>query len=220
MTWNNSSAVTGNDISNLYVSYFESVYSQNIPHQRHASDSVSVEPILTLHNFEIDSVDVYKSLLSLNIKKGAGPDGLPNIFLKSCAGSLGEPLAHIFCASLQQGVFSTDWKTSYISPIHKDGPRTEFANYRPICIQSALVKLFEKSILPQLTSFFANVLTSKQHEFIGGRSTTSNLFTYINYLLNILNAGHKVHAVYTDFSKAFDRVNHDIFLSELSEYGI
>ncbi|CAD6227337.1 GSCOCG00006104001-RA-CDS, partial [Cotesia congregata] len=207
------------NICNLFASYFESVYTQNTPHQRLFSSCTSEEPFLTLDDFDVDLVDVYRSLLSLNIKKGAGPDGLPNIFLKNCAVSLCEPFSHIFRTSLQQGSFPMDWKTSYICPIHKDGPRTDVINYRPICIQSALAKLFEKLILPQLTSFFSNILTSKQHGFIGGRSTTSNLFTYTNHLLNALNAGHKVHTVYTDFSKAFDSVDHDILLNKLKEHG-
>lgn len=97
MTWNNLSAVTGNDISNLFASYFESAYSQTILHQRHFSDSISVESNSTLNNFHIDIVDVYKSLLSLDTKNGAR---LLNIFLKNCTGSLCVPLTHIFCAPI------------------------------------------------------------------------------------------------------------------------
>ena len=35
-----------------------------------------------------------------------------------------------------------------------------------------------------------------------------------------MNNGYNVHAVYTDFSKAFDRVNHDILLQKLSAIDV
>ena len=35
-----------------------------------------------------------------------------------------------------------------------------------------------------------------------------------------MNAGTKVHAVYTDFSKAFDKVDHETLLMKLQNYGI
>lgn len=78
-------------------------------------------------------------------------------------------------------------------------------------------------ILPQLTAFFKNVISSKQHGFFGERSTTSNLFipyTYVNYPLEALNNGHAVHTAHTDFSKTFDRVDHIILLNKLNRYGI
>lgn len=78
----------------------------------------------------------------------------------------------------------------------------------------------KKLVLPQRTAFTMNIITNKQHGFVGGRSTTSNLFIYVNYLLEPLNEGHTVHTIYTDFSKAFDRVDHSILINKLSNYGI
>ncbi|CAG5100705.1 Protein of unknown function, partial [Cotesia congregata] len=39
-------------------------------------------------------------------------------------------------------------------------------------------KLIEKMVLPQLTSSFKNIISTKQHGFVGGRSTTTSLYTY------------------------------------------
>ena len=172
----------------MFASFFKGEYKQD---SLQCSELFENEPapIATIRKLELSINDVYKTLLSMNTRMGAGPDGLPNIF---------------FSFSLHNGTFPT----AYVCAIHKDGPRSAVSKYWPICIQFALAKLFKNVVFPQLTAFFKNIISSKQHGFVGGRSTTSNLFLYINYLLEALNNGQAVHTVYTDFSKAFDRVDH------------
>lgn len=151
-----------------------------------------------------------KVIKNLNDKKGAGPDGIPNLFLKNCAIGLCEPITHIFHKSVAEGVFPREWKLSYVCPIYKYGFKSSITNYRPVCIQSSLAKLFEKLILSQLISAFKNIISTRQHGFISGRSTTTNLYIYTDYIYNALDHGFSEHALYTDLSKAFDTVNHDI----------
>lgn len=53
-----------------------------------------------------------------------------------------------------------------------------------------------------------------------GRSTTTNLGVFIDYVATNMDGGHQVDVVYTDFEKAFDRVDHIILLHKLYELGI
>ncbi|XP_053955139.1 uncharacterized protein LOC128861205 [Anastrepha ludens] len=166
MVWDNQSASSGVEISNLFAQFFKSIYapvsddSVTLAHSHPYTQSVN------LNDFEVTFDNVFKQLNSVDPSKGAGLDGLPNAFLKNCANGLCETLTHIFQSSLQCGVFPTDWKLSYISPIHKEGPKKTVTNYRPICIQSALAKLFEKLILPKLSAAFDPIITTRQHSFI------------------------------------------------------
>ena len=220
--WNDMIASNGDEICNLFASFFQSIYTQdiNLPENR---DEMQFDKRINdadLSKLTVNYDTVFKQLNQLNVKKGSGPDGVPNIFLRNCAIGLCEPITHILSKSLESGVFPTAWKLSFISPIHKSGIRSDVTNYRPICIQPALSKLFEKIILPQLTVPFKNIISSKQHGFVGGRSTVTNLYLYINYILDSLNQGIEVHAIYTDFSKAFDLVDHGILIDKLKIYGV
>ncbi|XP_026478477.1 uncharacterized protein LOC113384917 [Ctenocephalides felis] len=221
LTWNGLVAHEGENIANLFASFFKNTYSSSInktTSNEYEEEANTIDADLS--NVDVSFDEVYNQLLKLNVKKGAGPDGLPNTLLKNCAASLCEPLTHIFTKSLQHGSFPSAWKSAYITPIHKSGSKTTADNYRPICIQSAISKLFEKLVLPKLSWSFKNIITTKQHGFCGGRSTTTNLLLYAEQILGAMNNGLDVHTIYTDFSKAFDLVDHDILLRKVQRYGV
>ena len=48
----------------------------------------------------------------------------------------------------------------------------------------------------------------------------SNLLVYQDHLLNAFENKFQVDSVYTDFSKAFDRVDHKLLLAKLKAYGM
>ncbi|XP_054746950.1 uncharacterized protein LOC129252839 [Anastrepha obliqua] len=146
VVWDNQSASSGVEISNLFAQFFKSIYAPVSDDSVTLAHSHPYPQSVNLNDFEVTFDIVFKQLSSLDPSKAAGPDGLPNAFLKNCAIGLCEPLTHISQSPLQCGVFLTDWKLSYVSPIHKKGPKNTVTNYRPICIQSALAKLFEKLI--------------------------------------------------------------------------
>ena len=64
------------------------------------------------------------------------------------------------------------------------------------------------------------VLNDHQFGFRPHRSTEGYLLTHIDYLSKVLENGHQVDIIYTDFSKAFDRVSHDILLNKLRVLGL
>lgn len=52
------------------------------------------------------------------------------------------------------------------------------------------------------------------------RSTQTNLVDYVHFLSNAFNANSQVDAIYTDFSKAFDKVSHKLLIYKLENHGI
>ena len=76
-------------------------------------------------------------------------------------------------------------------------------------------KLFEKIICSKLNPYISKFVSHTQHGFMKGRSTETNLVVFMNFLLNSMEQGDQVDSVYTDFSKAFDRVHHGLLLTKL-----
>jgi hypothetical protein len=91
----------------------------------------------------------------------------------------------------------------------------EITNYRGISIQPTLAKLLDRLMSNQLRTACKHVIDSVQHGFRQGKSTSTNLLIYQNYIVEALKNGHQVDSIYEDFSKAFDRVKHNILIYKL-----
>ena len=63
------------------------------------------------------------------------------------------------------------------------------------------------------------IIYEKRHDFVKNRSTLSNLVEYYSFLNDDFANKFQVAAVCTDFSKAFDKVNHKLLLFRLSKYS-
>ena len=59
-----------------------------------------------------------------------------------------------------------------------------------------------------------------QHGFRGGRSCLSALLDVFDNIMNMLGKDPSVDMVYSDFAKAFDKVDHGILLHKLKDLGI
>lgn len=107
------------------------------------------------------------------------------------------------------------WKTSFVLPIHKSEDRSNIKNYRPICIINAIPKIFENLVTKYLYSLLSPDMISQQFGFCRGRNTELHLLTYSQFILRAMESGAEVHSVYTDFSKAFDKVPHNTLINNL-----
>lgn len=204
-------------IANLFAKYFSSVYEPETstqPTTFHYGDPINLSSVT------ITADELCKQLESLNASKPSGPDQIPPSLLKNCYLPLSYPLLVIFNQSLSKGIFPTFWKTSYLIPIFKSGDQHDVTNYRPICIQSTIPKLFEKIILNQITNHLHNIITPYQHGFCTGRSTLTNILLFQDDIYKSFESSSQVDVIYTDFSKAFDKVSIPLLLSKLQAYGI
>ena len=116
----------------------------------------------------------------------------------------------------------SDWKKSYITPIHKKGPKDNAENYRPISITSAVVKVLERFVNRALIQHLEtnNILTSNQHGFRSLRSVDTNLIHTYKNVTSLLDNDLLVNMVLLDLSKAFDRVCHEFLITKLKAAAV
>ena len=128
----------------------------------------------------------------------------------------------LFQASLNQGVLPADWKTANIVPLFKKGDKALPQNYRPISLTSLTCKILEHVVFSNFISHFEqfHILDNAQHGFRKNRSCVSQLIITINDLADELKKSGQTDAFFLDFSKAFDKVDHEGLLLKLEHNGI
>lgn len=149
-----------------------------------------------------------------------GPDMISSYFFFNCKFVLAVPLLHLYNLSLSSGRFPTKWKISFAKPIHKGKDLTNIINYRPISIISIIPKLFEFIVYEKIYPILTPLLNEDQHGFLKGKSTTTDFLIFEKYILDVFASGFQVDVIFTDFSKAFDKINHLIICNKLYSIGI
>ena len=202
------------DKATIFADFFHSVYT------------VSSEPNLipsegeTIESFELTEHLVATILEGLDPKKATGPDGIPMLILKKLNKELSHSLHPIFQKIKQTSEFPHNWKCATVIPVHKKDSKIDVKNYRPVSLLICVSKVFERCVYLPLYEFLRSKFSASQHGFRKGRSCVTQLLHFLDQVYKGLESGQKVEVIYTDFEKAFDKVDHGVLLSKLYHYGV
>ena len=123
----------------------------------------------------------------------------------------------------RQGFIPNDLLLLLVCPVHKGGLRSIPKNFRPVALTSHVIKIFERVVRKALVRHLEDngLMTEGQHGFRSLRSTLTQLLGHFDSILEALEAGaSSVDAIYLDFSKAFDKVDHGVLLHKLRSLGV
>lgn len=192
-----------------------------------ASNFQTITPFMTVPasaiNASVTTVQVRSMLRRLH-STGGGPDGIPSWVFKDSADFLSDAICVIFNKCFQCGVFPSCFKEANVVPIPKCSRPSLISDFRPISMLPILSKLFEKFILKKLVfPSIVNRLNRSQFAYIPrpGSGTTSALVTVYHKIVQFLDSSSgAVRFLSTDFSKAFDKLPHDVILSSCRKFSL
>ena len=165
---------------------------------------------------------IKSSLKHLNSRKATGADEIPAWLLKRFHEELAPVVHDIICCSIKECKFSVSYKHALITFPKVSCPKDIENDFRQVSILPHTAKLLEKHQL--LLNKSDILLNNTQHGFTEGRSTVSALSfvsqNWYNATDNSKDGRSGVHALFLDFRKAFDLVDHGILPWKLAELNL
>ena len=211
-------------LANLLQKQFNSVFSDptiiNIESASFDPPSISTSFTDDLLNFSI--TDIVQAIDEIKPNAAAGPDELPVTLLKNCKHTISEPIFMIWAHSMSTGTVPEFYKVSHIAPMHKKGSRAIPGNYRPVSLTSHIIKIYERVIRKQLVKHLETngLICDQQHGFRAGKSCLTQLLHHFDDILESMTNGVDTDAIYLDYAKAFDKVDHRLLIRKLHLYGV
>ena len=121
-------------------------------------------------------LEIEKILSKCDDSSSMGSDQVPSFLLRDGCQVLAPAVMALFQVIQKSSHWPKEWKTSYITPLHKNCSTSDVKNYRPISLLPKHSIVFEK-MFNFLYPLVRPLVTNAQHGFMKRRSTTTQLIS-------------------------------------------
>ena len=130
-------------------------------------------------------------------------------------------LLHIMNLSIATAVFPDQWKLATILPLEKVSNATSASDFRPISLLPLPGKIMERIVSNQMTKYLESnkLINDAQTGYRANHSTITTISDFTDDIHEAIDKNHLSLAVFIDFRKAFDCVDHTILTSKLTNIG-
>ena len=171
---------------------------------------------------EISEFECFEKLKLTRKPKSVIPGNLPSTLTKEFLVELANPLSKLYNNIIQSADWPQQWKVEYVTPIAKVPVPLSEDDLRPIALTSFYSKVLEQFVVTWLLEFVGKKMDFRQYGGTKGNSICHYLIEFINFILYHQDNPEPtaVLACLVDFSKAFNRQDHNILITKLSDMGV
>ena len=204
-------------ISREFPALDKNLLPDRVIEKLHSPESEGKVPVLS-------DYEVHKKINSANKPKAGVPGDLARKLVTEFCPEIATPVTTIFngiIESAKRGIakWPKSWKLEHGTPIPKvPNPQSE-DDLRVIALTPFFSKVFEKFVVEWLLKYIEHLLDPKQFGGLKNNSTSHYMIELINFILYNQDFDLPIAVLLcpVDFSKAFNRQNHSILITKLSD---
>ena len=173
-----------------------------------------------LVDMTITNEDVDKAIKKLPTVSAGGSDGVSSTVIKMFKDELLEPLKIMFNKSIKDGeALEIPFSTVVVPILKPSKPPDDPKSYRSIALCSIIIKTLERIVHATISQHIEknNLCDPHQWGFVKGRSSQVQLIKYWNFITSNVNDTTNVHAIYQDFSRAFETCDFGILCRKMKK---
>ena len=212
--------MTDQEITDEMADYFANISNDFTPVDSSLLDLVQPgTPFVSEVECLPTELEVFE-ILKASKKTASVPNDFPTSFVKEFLPFLAKPTMLIFCNAISSGIYPTRWKTEFVTPHPKVLPPVTYGDLRNLSLTEFMNKSFERFLLKGtknvrgLLHYVTKYYDPGQYA-IPGASCSHALVSVIDFILKHTDNPNKPTAVINllaDWSKAFNKVNHNIIM--------
>ena len=188
--------------------------------QKNLNDPDNHDGVITYLEPDILECQLKEALGSITMNKASGGDGITAELIQTLQHDAVKVL-HSICQQLWESQqWPRDWKRSVFIPVPKEGSAKECSNYHTITLISHTNKVMLKILQAWFQQYVNWELPDVQAGFRKGRGTRDQIANICWIVEKAREFQWNIYFCFTDYTKAFDCVDHNKLWEILQEMGI
>ena len=208
-----------NEMNNYYINIGNLIFQQNV--SQIINSTVIPSQTNSIYLNPTNDIEIKIIINTLKSNASPGKDKITSNDVKILQDIITPYITKYINLCLSTGIFPNRLKDTIVIPIYKSGPKTDPGNYRPIALINTIAKIYEKVINLRIKEYINKTVKFdiNQFGFQEEYSTESATSETIRTIIDSIDLGNYVCAVFVDIKKAFDTVKHYTLLNILEKLG-
>ena len=177
-------------------------------------------PLIEIVHFSLE--DVIRQINKIDIYKASGMPEISSRIVKHAFSVIPDRIQHLFNCSLRRGIFTKAWKHGTVIPIPKNHNPNSPSDLRPVTLLPIPGKMMEHLVHEKLSTYLEEnrVIPCEHNGFRKNHGTKDTIIKLLNHIFDNLNKRKSTLAIFIDFKKAFDTLDHNILQSKLQNLSL